>query len=232
MRRTRPWFGLLLATLLFGMLPMGALAAPDNPTVPGTPDVAPTASGCTYHTVRRGETLAVIAYSYGTTAWNIAALNGLNNINWIYPGQLLLIYPCGYLPPAPQPPAPPRPQCAIQPVLGFGRVWSSNAGVRAAIGCPTGNEMAVALQAQRYQSGWLWHNRTFNRWELLNSATGRWALYYDEAGARRAATQLGAALTGPFSTSGTYQLYQRGGMIWTPATGIVVFYDDGTWRSF
>ena len=59
--------------------------------------------GGTY-TVRRGDTLAGIAASYGTTAWAIANANGLANANYIYPGQQLRI-PAGgsgsSAPPAP-----------------------------------------------------------------------------------------------------------------------------------
>ena len=47
-------------------------------------------SGSVY-TVRRGDTLAVIAARYGTTAWAIASANGLANANYIYPGQQLRI---------------------------------------------------------------------------------------------------------------------------------------------
>ncbi|MGD2207757.1 MAG: LysM peptidoglycan-binding domain-containing protein [Anaerolineae bacterium] len=43
------------------------------------------------HVVRRGDTLASIAYRYGTTAWAIASANGLRNPNYIYPGQRLRI---------------------------------------------------------------------------------------------------------------------------------------------
>ncbi len=45
----------------------------------------------TLYTVQRGDTLAAIAYRYGTTAWAIANANGLANPNYIYPGQRLRI---------------------------------------------------------------------------------------------------------------------------------------------
>jgi LysM repeat protein len=47
-------------------------------------------SGSNY-VVRRGDTLASIAYRYGTTAWAIANANRLANPNIIYPGQQLRI---------------------------------------------------------------------------------------------------------------------------------------------
>lgn len=47
-------------------------------------------AGGTY-VVRRGDTLASIAYRHGTTVWAIANANGLANPNYIYPGQWLRI---------------------------------------------------------------------------------------------------------------------------------------------
>jgi LysM repeat protein len=47
------------------------------------------------YVVRRGDTLASIAYRYGTTVWAIASANGLANPNYIYPGQKLRITASG-----------------------------------------------------------------------------------------------------------------------------------------
>jgi LysM repeat protein len=68
---------------------------------PGAPS-----SGTQVYTVRRGDTLAAIAYRHGTTAWAIASANGLANPNYIYVGQKLRI-PSGGTSSAPAPaPAP------------------------------------------------------------------------------------------------------------------------------
>jgi LysM repeat protein len=56
------------------------------------------AGGTACHLVQRGETLAQIAYRYGTTVQALAALNNLHNPNVIYVGQCLLI-PGGTTPP-------------------------------------------------------------------------------------------------------------------------------------
>jgi LysM repeat protein len=56
--------------------------------VPASPTLA--ASG-TIHVVRAGETLADIAYRYGTTATALARANGLRNPNFIWWGQRLVI---------------------------------------------------------------------------------------------------------------------------------------------
>jgi len=43
------------------------------------------------YTVRRGNTLSEIANEFGTTVTEIAGLNGINNVNLIFPGQVLKI---------------------------------------------------------------------------------------------------------------------------------------------
>ncbi len=65
-------------------------------------------SSTTYitHIVQAGETLSSIAYRYGVSYWDIAALNGLTNPNLIYVGQVLLIPTSGPVPtPTPTLPA-------------------------------------------------------------------------------------------------------------------------------
>lgn len=44
-----------------------------------------------YYTVKRGDTLNQIAIKYGTTVQEIADINGISNVNLIYPGQILRI---------------------------------------------------------------------------------------------------------------------------------------------
>ena len=45
-----------------------------------------------YYTVKRGDTLWKIARQYGTTIQEIAQINGIQNVNLIYPGQQLRIH--------------------------------------------------------------------------------------------------------------------------------------------
>lgn len=44
-----------------------------------------------YYTVKRSDTLSAIASRYGTTVQEIAQINGIQNVNLIYPGQVLKI---------------------------------------------------------------------------------------------------------------------------------------------
>ncbi len=78
-------------------------------TIPGgsspAPNPAPASGATQVYTVRTGDSLASIAYRYGTTAWAIASANGLANPNCIYPGQTLRI-PAGGAAPAPAPAQP------------------------------------------------------------------------------------------------------------------------------
>lgn len=64
-------------------------------------------SGTTIYIVAPGDTLARIAAYFNTTIWDIASLNGIYNVNYIYVGQQLII-PGAYTPPpiTPPPPAP------------------------------------------------------------------------------------------------------------------------------
>lgn len=71
------------------------------------------AGGYPCHIVQRGETLAQIAYRYGTTVQAIAALNNITNPNLIYVGQCLQI-------PGGAPPPPPPPGCTIVHVVQRG----------------------------------------------------------------------------------------------------------------
>ena len=64
----------------------GGSGTPSTPKP--TPAPAPTAKT---HTVKSGETLSGIAAKYGTTYQHLAAINGINNPNLIYAGQVLKI---------------------------------------------------------------------------------------------------------------------------------------------
>lgn len=66
------------------------LKIPNTASSPGAPSNSSSGSA-TYHTVRRGDTLASIAQRYGTTIEKLADLNGITNTSLIRIGQRLLI---------------------------------------------------------------------------------------------------------------------------------------------
>ncbi len=70
--------------------------------------VASAQNGTTIYIVGYGDTLARIAARFGTTVNEVAAVNGIYNVNLIYVGQQLVI-PTGHYPPPPPPPTQPPP---------------------------------------------------------------------------------------------------------------------------
>ena len=81
---------LLVLAIFGGLMPASAFAASATPSV----ESAASQWGCTtMHTVQRGDTLARIAWRYGTTVQAIASANGIWNPNHIFVGQVLVI-PC------------------------------------------------------------------------------------------------------------------------------------------
>ncbi|CUP44968.1 N-acetylmuramoyl-L-alanine amidase sle1 precursor [[Eubacterium] contortum] len=66
----------------------GGSGTPSTPKPTPTPAPAPTAET---HTVKSGETLSGIAAKYGTTYQHLAAINGINNPDLIYAGQVIKI---------------------------------------------------------------------------------------------------------------------------------------------
>jgi LysM repeat protein len=61
------------------------------PTAYHPPPPPPGPTCRTKVTVRRGDTLADIAWAYGVSVWKLAEANCIGNINLIYPGQRLCI---------------------------------------------------------------------------------------------------------------------------------------------
>ena len=67
----------------------GGSGAVSQPSIPN-PTPVPKPQVQTY-TVQSGDNLSSIAAKYGTTYQNIAAINGIANVNLIYPGQVLKV---------------------------------------------------------------------------------------------------------------------------------------------
>lgn len=100
-------------------IPGGYAPPPPKPHKPPPPKPQPQPPGqCTY-VVRPGDTLAKIAYWYGTTVNTLVYLNNLYNVNQLYVGQVL--YVPGQSCPGPNPPEPPKP-----PVDAWDGVYFNN----------------------------------------------------------------------------------------------------------
>lgn len=93
-------------------IPTGAI--PQQPQPP-QPPLPPAPGPCTY-VVRYGDTLTGIARWFGVSAWDIASLNGILNLNRIYAGMYLRV-PCAGTPPTypTQPPYQNVIQYTVQP---------------------------------------------------------------------------------------------------------------------
>ncbi len=77
--------------------------APPPPTTDVPPPTGPVPGTSTYYIVKAGDDLKSIAARYGTTWQILAAVNGITNANYIYPGQRLTI---AYSAPVPSQPVP------------------------------------------------------------------------------------------------------------------------------
>lgn len=78
------------------------------PSLPQPTAVPPSSAGSTY-VVQRGDTLYRISQRFGVTVQAIAAANNIQNLNYIYVGQVLTIPGTAVPPPAPPPIQPTQP---------------------------------------------------------------------------------------------------------------------------
>lgn len=69
----------------------GEIFLDDNSQIPNTEKTNGNNTETVYYTVVRGDTLSAIASRYGTTVQEIVQINGIQNVNLIYPGQVLRI---------------------------------------------------------------------------------------------------------------------------------------------
>lgn len=103
---TRMMRVIAIALLLLGVGTSAASAAPPlpstSPPVVAAPPVPPPVYATT-HVVQAGENLTRIALRYGTTVWAIAQVNGIQNVNYIRVGQILVIRSAVPVTPVPSP---------------------------------------------------------------------------------------------------------------------------------
>lgn len=86
--------GILLAAVLFTVLPFHVEAAPPTQGLTG-------GFGCTY-VVRPGDNLYRIGLRYSVSPYTLAAVNHLANMNYVFVGMVLRV-PCSNPPPQPPP---------------------------------------------------------------------------------------------------------------------------------
>lgn len=122
--QTLSWIALYYGVSMWSIMDANGISNPNHiytgqqlcmpggyqPPEPPHPKPPPPGDGChEYVIVRHGDTLAKIAWRYGTTVWYMQQINGIYNPNYIYVGQVLKTPgQCDepYYPP--QPPKPPH----------------------------------------------------------------------------------------------------------------------------
>ena len=164
----------------------------------------------------------------------------------------------GGAPPGPTP-VPPY-GCAIMPILGFGRVWSTYSNVNSGLGCPTEMEKGVWAAEESFQGGYmfwrqdwpyiyvLYNNGTWQGYsDTWTSAEPEWdpaivpppGYYQPKRGFGKVwrdnsavRNGLGWATTEERGFYASVQPFDRGTMLWSNARGIFVLYSDGRWERY
>jgi hypothetical protein len=154
---------------------------------------------------------------------------------------------------------PPR-ECAVAPVMGFGKVWSGYPAVGANLGCPTDVEKGIWSSEQTFQNGYMFWREDLRRIYVLYS-NRTWQLFTDtwEAGDAQydpnivppsgyyqpmygfgkvwreqpgVRDGLGWATRPERSFWASIEPFEKGLMIWSDVEGIFVLYDNGTWGDY
>jgi len=151
-------------------------------------------------------------------------------------------------------------ECAITPVLAFGRVWSTESTVRGSLGCATERETRIWVVEQPFQNGYALWPKADNRIYVLY-ANGTWDAHdaawnapemeedpaitppsgyfeperaigkvWREGSGVRSA--LGWATTDERGFHASAQRFERGTMLWSDTHGVVVLFNDNTWQCF
>jgi len=165
------------------------------------------------------------------------------------------------VPLAPTPtPVPPPSGCAITPILGFGRVWSSVATVHDKLRCPLEPEKGIWGAEEVFVGGYMfWRQDTKYIYVLYNDGT--WEGHADTwtegmpewdpsivppAGYYQPVRGFGKlwrenwaiqqklswATTQERSVYFSEQDFEGGLMLWSNVLGIFVLYNDGTWAHY
>ena len=163
-------------------------------------------------------------------------------------------------PPPPPPPVPPPSGCTITPVLGFGRVWSTQATVQAKLGCPLAAEQGVWGAEEVFIGGYMfWRQDAGHVYVLYNDGTWQahsdtWAAgmpewdpsivpptgYYQPVRGfgklwrenLGIQQKLSWATAQERSVYFSQQDYSGGMMLWSNVLGIFVLYNDGSWAHY
>jgi hypothetical protein len=149
--------------------------------------------------------------------------------------------------------------CSLQPVRGFGLVYSTNPDVATRLGCASAPEIGSQSTRQTFEHG-VMIRRDDVRQIFVIKGDGTWAVYSDTYQAGETSPDVGVAPSGRFApvdgfgklwreqpglrqalgwatgpaqdVSGAYEDFAAGRMVWTSDRTIYALFSDGTWRSF
>jgi len=155
---------------------------------------------------------------------------------------------------------PPPSGCAITPVLGFGRVWSTYSNVSSRLGCPTAAEVSVWSAEESFEGGYMfWRDDTDTIYVFYNNGTWQsftdtwtageqewdssivppYGLFQPKRGFGKVwrnnpsvRSTLGWATTEERGFQGSAQSFKGGTMLFSNVRGILVLYSDGRWERY
>jgi hypothetical protein len=148
--------------------------------------------------------------------------------------------------------------CTIQPVHGFGSVYTSDPAVAARLGCATDPEVGVPGDVETFEHGvMLWRGDTHQIYVLENNGT--WAVFPDTYQDGQALADVGVVPAGQYAPArgfgllwrtrpavrqglgwatapeqgeaGAVQPFAKGLMYWANGYPVYILFADGTWRS-
>ena len=157
-------------------------------------------------------------------------------------------------------PTPALPACSITPILGFGRIWTTNATVRSRLGCPNQLETNTWSGEQTLVGGYMfWRSDLRLIYALYNNGT--WQSYVDTW--NEGDQEWDPAIVAPSGyyqpkrgfgkvwrdqpgvrdklswgtieergTNASWQGYEGGLMLWSGNLSFFVLYNDGTWSRY
>jgi|GEM_PF-4897211 len=119
--------------------------------------------------------------------------------------------------------------CEVQPVRGFGLLYTTVPQVATNLGCAAGPEAGISLSVQAYANG-----RTIvapdQKVTYVLQSNGTWTKQTGSpALSSAAAAALGAPAGSVQNVGGAVENFQHGLLLWTPDRVIYALFADGTW---
>lgn len=120
--------------------------------------------------------------------------------------------------------------CEIQPIRGFGLVYTSVPSLATRLGCATGQETGTSLTLQAYANGQT-IDAPAQKTTFILTKSGSWSSHADGTNdASSALAALGAPSGSAQNVGGAIESFQHGTLLWTPDRVIFAMFADGGWE--